>query len=144
MALAKRTSDWVAARTWLTVPGAASSPSAHSVWMESITTRSAGLPSASVARMLERLVSQASASGACSQAQPLGAQAHLRRGFLAGEIDGAPARRGEGGGHLQQQRRFADAGLAADQQCRARNDAAAGDAVELGEPGRHALELLGS
>ena len=46
------------------------------------------------------------------------------------------------GGQLQQQRRFADAGLAADQQRRARHDAAAGDAIELGEPGRHARDLV--
>jgi hypothetical protein len=57
----------VAARTWLTVPAAASMPSAHSVWIESTTTRCGGLPSLRVARMLERLVSDASATGALSR-----------------------------------------------------------------------------
>ena len=90
--------------------------------------------------MLARLVSQASASGALRQAEALGAQAHLGGGLLAREVDRAAAGVGEGGGDLQQQRRFADAGLAADQQGGARHDAAAGDAVELGQAGRDARD----
>ena len=65
--------------------------------------------------------------------ETFGAQAHLGGRLLAGEVDGAPSGVGEGGGQLQQQRRLADAGLAADQQRRARHDAAAGDAIELGQ-----------
>ena len=91
-----------AARTWLTVPGAASIASAHSVWMESMTMRSARLVRASsVARMLARLVSQASATGASRESEPLGAQAHLRRRLLAGEIDGAASGARQRGGELQ-------------------------------------------
>ena len=94
--------------------------------------------------MLARLVSQASADGRVGQAEPLGAQAHLCCGLLAGEIDGAAASAGEGGCKLQQQRRLADARFAADEQRRARHDAAAGDAVELGETGREARGLAGA
>ena len=85
--------------------------------------------------MLARLVSQAERQRGSRQAEALGAQAHLGRRLLAGEIDGAAAGVGEGGRQLQQQRRLADAGLAADQKRGARHDAAAGDAVELGQAG---------
>ena len=64
--------------------------------------------------------------------EPLGAQPHLRDRFLAGDIDRAVAGAGQQAGGLRQQRRFADAGIAADQQHRAADKAAAGDAVELG------------
>ena len=137
-------SAWAAARTWLTVPGAASIASAQSVWIESMTTRSAGLPCSSVARMLARLVSQASSTGASAETEPVGAQAHLCGGLLAGEIDGAATGARQGGRELQEQGRLADAGLAADQQRRARHDAAAGDAIELGETGREARGLAGA
>ena len=76
------------------------------------------------------------------QAEALGAQAHLRRRFLAGKIDGAPAGARQRRRELQQQRRFADARLAADEQRRSRDDAAAGDAVELADAGREARRLL--
>ena len=81
--------------------------------------------------MLARLVSAPSATGRCGEAEPLGPQPHLRGRLLAGEVDGAAAGVGERGRHLEQQRRLADAGLAADQQRRAGHDAAAGDAVEF-------------
>ena len=74
------------------------------------------------------------------QSEALGPQAHLRRGLLAREVDGAAAGIGEGGAQLQQQRRLADARLAADEKRGARHDAAAGDAVELGEPRRDARD----
>ena len=76
-------------------------------------------------------------------AQALGTQPDLRRGFLAGKIHGAAASIGERGGHLQQQRRFADARLAADQQRRARHQSAAGHPVELGDAGEKARRLVG-
>ena len=58
--------------------------------------------------------------------------------FLAGNVEtGEPflADRGEG---LQQQRRFADAGIAADEDHRAGHQAAAEDAVELADARLHA------
>ena len=48
------------------------------------------------------------------------------------------------GGGLQQQRRFADAGIAADQHRRARHEAAAEHAVELGNAGRQRAALRGA
>ena len=91
-------------------------------------------------------VSAASSTGA-GEPEPLGAQPHLRDRFLAGDIDGAVAGAGERGGGLDQQRRFADAGIAADQQHRAAHEAAAGDAVEFGDAGgqaRGVMRLAGS
>jgi hypothetical protein len=133
----------VAARTWLTVPGAASSASAHrrldGVDHDEVGALALGQGGEDVAD-----VGLAGERQRCGrQAEALGAQPHLRRRLLAREVDGAAAGAGEGGGKLQQQRRLADAGLAADQQRRARHDAAAGDAVELGEPGRDARNLVG-
>src|SRR5262249_54013391 len=58
--------------------------------------------------------------------------------------DGATAGLGELGGKLQQQRRLADAGLAADQHGGARHDAAAAHAIELGDARADARDLLAS
>ena len=74
--------------------------------------------------------------------EAFGAQPHLRDRFLAGNIDRAMARAGEQAGRLRQQRRFADAGVAADQQHRAAHEPAAGDAIELGHAGRKARRVL--
>ena len=77
-----------------------------------------------------------------AQAQPLGAQTHLRDRFFAGDVDGAVAGARERGGSLDQQGRFADAGIAADQQHRAAHEAAAGDAVEFGDAGGQARGVV--
>ena len=77
-----------------------------------------------------------------AQAQPLGAQPHLRDRFLAGDVDRAVAGARERGGGLQQQRRFADAGIARHQQHRAAHEAAAGDAVEFGDAAGQARGLM--
>ena len=136
--LAKRISSPAEPRTCVTVPGAASTRCVHMVWIESIT-RSRGVgPCDSVATISSTAVSAASSTAASAEAEPFGAQPHLRHGFLAGNIDGAMAGAGEGGGDLQQQRRFADAGIAAEQQHRAAHQAAAGHAVEFGHAGRRA------
>ena len=74
--------------------------------------------------------------------QPLGAQPHLRDRLFAGDVDRAVAGAGQQAGRLGQQRRFADAGIAADQQHRAAHKAAAGDAVELGHAGGEARRVL--
>jgi hypothetical protein len=71
--------------------------------------------------------------------EALGTHAHLVDRLLARNIEAAQrlarfgAACGEGGDDLQQQGRFADAGIAADQQGRAGDEAAAADAVELGD-----------
>ena len=67
--------------------------------------------------------------------EPLGAQPHLGHGLLAGNIDGAVTAARECGRDFEQQRRFADAGIAAEQQHRAAHQAAAGDAIEFGDAG---------
>ena len=77
-----------------------------------------------------------------AQAQPLGAQAHLGDRFLAGDIDRAVAGPRQRGGGLDQQRRFADAGIARHQQHRAAHEAAAGDAVEFGDAARQARGVM--
>jgi hypothetical protein len=85
--------------------------------------------------MSSTLVSAASSTGAFGEPEPLGAQPHLRHRLLAGNIDDAVAAVGERRAGLDQQRRLADAGLAADQHHGARHEAAAGDAVEFGDAG---------
>ena len=63
----------------------------HSVWIESMITRSGRLPSASVARMSSTLVSAASTTSVSAAPQPLGAQPHLRHRLFAGDVDDAAA-----------------------------------------------------
>ena len=75
------------------------------------------------------------------EAEPFGAQPHLRDGFFAGDIDGAVAGARERGGGLNEQRRFADAGIARHQQHRAGDEAAAGDAIEFGDAGGEAWRV---
>ena len=67
------------------------------------------------------------------RAQPLGPQAHLLRGLLGRDVERPCAPDGHRGRHLQQQRRLADAGLAADQRDRAGDEAAAEHPVDLGQ-----------
>ncbi len=71
------------------------------------------------------------------QVEAPGAQPHLVDRLFARDID-AGVFEGQGGGRLQQQRGFADAGIAADQNGGARDQPAAGDAVELGDAGDQA------
>ena len=76
------------------------------------------------------------------QAEPFCAQPHLRDRLFAGNVDGAVAGPRERRGDLDQQRGFADAGIAAEQQHRAAHEPAAGDAVELGDAGGQARRLV--
>ena len=66
-------------------------------------------------------------------AEPLGAQPYLRDGLLAGDIDDIVALARKRRSRLHEQRRLADAWIAADEQCRAAYDAAAGDPVQFGD-----------
>jgi hypothetical protein len=120
------------------VPGALSIRSLCIVWIESITTKSAVERRENVAhrgraRQRDRRV---------AQPQPLRAQPHLRRGFLAADIDDRFARLREPSGRLQQQGRLADPRIAADQRCRPRDEPAAQRAVEFGDPAEHAVGHL--
>jgi hypothetical protein len=71
------------------------------------------------------------------QFEALGAQRHLRHGFLPARIDDRQILR-EGRGDLQKQGRFADSRLAAQQRDRARQQPAAKYPIELRETQRHA------
>jgi hypothetical protein len=64
-------------------------------------------------------------------AQTLGAQAYLCNRLLTGDIDRAIAGRGQGCGRLDQQSRFSNSGIPADQHDRAVHKAASRDAVEF-------------
>ncbi len=62
-ALARRISSAAQARTCATVPGAESSASSHTVWIESITTSAASASCSSEATMSRSAVAAASAMG---------------------------------------------------------------------------------
>ena len=81
--------------------------------------------------------------GRLPEAETLGAQAHLRHRLFAGDVGDALAPLGQGGGGLHEEGRLADAGIAAEQDDRAVHEAAAGDAVELGDAGGRARRFLG-
>ena len=70
------------------------------------------------------------------RAGALGAQPHLRRGLLGARVQHAPPAARALRRDLEQQRRLADAGLAAQQDGGAGHDAAAEHAVELADPAR--------
>ena len=64
-------------------------------------------------------------------------------GFFARRVEHWPDGLGKVGRCLQQQRRLADAGLAAEEDQRSRHDAAAEDAIELANARRDAIGLRG-
>ncbi len=74
----------------------------------------------------------------------LGAQPHLASRLLGADVEHALAVGGSAGRDLEQQRRLADAGLAAEQDGGAGHDAAAEHAVELGDAGRPVRRRLGA
>ena len=76
-------------------------------------------------------------------ADALGPQPHLRRRFLAGDDQRAAAAGGIAVGHVEQQRRLADAGLAGEQHDRPGYEAAAEHPVEFGDAGRPGAGLVG-
>ena len=110
--LAKRISVCAEPRTWVTVPGADSTVSVHMVWIEfdddearrlAFGQRGDDVLDRGLGGELDRRI---------AEAQPLGAQPHLRHGLFAGDVDGAVAGAGKRRRRLDQQRRFADAGIA--------------------------------
>ena len=129
-------------RTCVTVPGADSTMSVHMVWIESMMTRRGVAPSdkrcddvfnRSLSRELDR---------SAGETEPFGAQPHLRDRLFARNIDRALPGLRQRRRDLDQQRRLADAGIAAEQQHRAAHEAAAGDAVEFGDAGGEAGRVL--
>ena len=81
------------------------------------------------------------AQGGVGEPEASGAQADLGGGLLAGDVDGGEPGGGEGGGGLQEQGRFADAGVAADEGGRGGDEAAAEGAVELSDAGEGPRQL---
>ena len=73
--------------------------------------------------------------------EPARAQRHLRSALLARHIQRVAARNLQRVQRLQQQRRFADTGVAANEHYAALNDAAAQNPVELFVAGRRTLHL---
>ena len=104
------------------------------VWIEFMTTIDASLARSRLAMMSRTLIEAASSIGR-RRAEPAGAQADLLDGFLAGDVEHAFAGAGEAGRGLQQQGGFADTGIAADQDRRGGNEAAAEHAVEFLDAG---------
>ena len=78
-----------------------------------------------------------------SQPEALGAQPHLLRRLLARDVEDRQPLARQGAARLDGERRLADAGIAADQHDRARDQAAAQHPVELAEPGGAAERVLG-
>ena len=76
--------------------------------------------------------------------QPFGADFDLIGGFFAGNVItfGTFGQIGNTGANLQQQSRFADAGIAADQNDRPRNQTAAADTVKFHDVGMQAPQNL--
>ena len=79
--------------------------------------------------------SASSSTARVDEPQALRAQRDLLDRFLAGDVQG-PARSADRGHRLQQQRRLADAGIAAEQDHAAGDEAAAQHAVEFLDAGR--------
>jgi len=73
-------------------------------------------------------------AGRIPQAKTLRAQAHLRHGFLAGDVDRAMSGASERRGGLDEQSRFTDARIATNKQDRAAHEAAASNPIQLGDP----------
>ncbi len=78
-----------------------------------------------------------------TQAEPFGAEPNLADRLFARHVDDASAGIRHRSGDLDQDGRLADAGIAADQDRRARDEAAADDTVELADTGERARQLLG-
>ena len=131
LALAKRTSAAVHSRSWVTAPAALGTAASAMVWMESTTSSAGRCCSASGQHGVQVGFGQ-QLHALIGPAQAPRAQRHLRGGLLAGGIQHRRAR-GQRLRHLQQQRGLADAGLAAEQGHRTRDQAAAQHPVQLAE-----------
>ena len=77
-------------------------------------------------------------------AEAAGAQPGLLDGFLAGDVADAPSGARQSGSRLQQQRGFADAGVAADQDRRGRHQPSAQHAIQFGDAGGAARRRFGT
>ena len=129
--LATRISAAATSLTWVTPPGTPSTSAAPIVWTESITS-SCGRTSLDVAEHRAEVGLGGEVELVVDAAGAVGAQPHLGGRLLAGDVERAQPRAGGLRGHLEQQRRLADAGLAGQQHRGAGHQAAAEHPVELG------------
>ena len=83
------------------------------------------------------------ADGCVAEPEALCAETDLIRGFLTRNISDRFAREREFSGGLKEQRRFADAGIAADERCRPRNEPAAQRTVKFGNAAGHPVGQSG-
>ena len=134
--LATAISAAATARTWVTPPGAPSTPAAAIVCTES-TIEQPRLDRVDVAEHRGQVGLGGQVELVVQRADPLGAQPDLGGRLLAGDVR-APAAvpRGHAVRDVEQQGRLADAGLAGQQHDRAGHQAAAEHPVELGDAGR--------
>ena len=88
---ANRISTSVEARSWLTVPGAASIPSTYTVWTESMTSTRGASALVEPGHDLAHRGGAAEVHGRAGDAEPAGAQADLVERLLAADVDDAVA-----------------------------------------------------
>ena len=139
--LAIRISAAATSLTWVTPPGTPSTSAALMVWTESITS-SVGRTCLDVAEHGAEIGLGREVELVLDAAGAVGAQPHLGRGLLAGDVERAvPQPRGLGG-HLEQQRGLADARLTGEQDRGAGDQAAAEHPVELGHAAGARLGVL--
>ena len=122
-------------RSWVTEPGAESMPSTYMVWIESTITRRGAPAWSKVAIDVADRGRRRQLHRGAREAETRRAQPELVDQFLAADIGhglAAPRQRGAG---LQRQGGLADAGIAADQDRRALDQAAAQHPVELLDAG---------
>ena len=81
-------------------------------------------------------------NGRAGNAETLGTKAHLRHGLLPGYVDDAVPIARKGSGSLHEQRRLANAGIAADQNRRTAHETATGRPVEFADAGGNAWRIL--
>ena len=103
-----------------------------------MTTNFGASPEPSVATISSTKVWAASCTGASASPSRTARRRTCAVEFLARDVDDPPARPGDRGAGLDQERRFADARFAADQRRRARHESASRDPVEFGEAGDEA------
>ena len=106
-------------------------------------TQTSGRSCSSVAQTVSSSVS-ARISTVVRPAESRRAERDLRGGLLAGDEQRARVRAGDRAERREEQRRLADARLTADEDERARNEAAAEHAVELRDARRDARGLFGA
>ena len=123
-----------AARTWATVPGALSNAPTAMVWMESMISSAGAAGSCKAVKMSSTNVADASCTWVPERpsrpAPRLDLLDCLFPGYIQARSGGTDPR-----GDLEQQRRFADARIATDQDRRAGDETAATDPVELRNAG---------